>query len=458
LVASVVSSVATHEQSVAARKKARRDYGIARQRQAVGAIIGGLLRHWGREAPQAVYRSRRKSDFTGGRVPSRQYLAACDALVALGLVEQSRSVRYGTGIVWDEGSPEHFAGWAPRLWPTQALLDAAVHHGVMPATLETDFDGVYPSKPPAVLQPVQMFTLKTPRRNVKALIAIRRDDAEAARLIEKVTSYNAWIAEHAIAGCLPPRLKRVFTASWLLHGRWYAVGNEGCYQRLPEARRLKLTINGEAVAEVDVRASHLSIMHGLLGLQLPDGDPYEFPEVPRSVAKAWITATLGKGTAVTKWAIKAAKDHPKLLRHDPREVGAVICDRFPFLRRPAEAVAKAAGLDKLAHIGTPARLLTHRLMSIEAQALTGAMEYVKGSGALALPTHDGLLVPVSAVRYARAGLDGAYSWAANRVRVTCTVEVAPDMPRAESTEALQRPTAASGTEVPEVAQESPSRP
>src|SRR3954452_5995923 len=56
-----------------------------------------------------------------------------------------------------------------------------------------------------------------------------------------------WISEHEIAGCLPPRLKRVFTASWLLGGRWYAVGAEGNYQRMPESERLGLTINGEPV-------------------------------------------------------------------------------------------------------------------------------------------------------------------------------------------------------------------
>jgi hypothetical protein len=37
-------------------------------------------------------------------------------------------------------------------------------------------------------------------------------------------------------------------------------------------------------------------------------------------------------------------------------------------------------------------------MAIEAKALAGAIEYVKGWGALALPMHDGLLVPESGAR------------------------------------------------------------
>jgi hypothetical protein len=61
-------------------------------------------------------------------------------------------------------------------------------------------------------------------------------------------------------------------------------------------------------------------------------------------------------------------------------------------------------------------------MAIEAQALTGAMEYLRGSrGVLALPMHDGLIVPVSGAGHVAGGLKGAYSWAANRVRIRCKI-------------------------------------
>ena len=43
------------------------------------------------------------------------------------------------------------------------------------------------------------------------------------------------------------------------------------------AERLKMTINSEPVAEVDIRASYLTIFLSLHGIQLPDGDPYELP-------------------------------------------------------------------------------------------------------------------------------------------------------------------------------------
>ena len=40
---------------------------------------------------------------------------------------------------------------------------------------------------------------------------------------------------------------------------------------------------------------------------------------------------------------------------------------------------------------------------------------------LALPTHDGLIVPVSGAGHVAGGLGGAYSWAANRVRIRCKI-------------------------------------
>jgi hypothetical protein len=348
VVTEIAAQVANYEATSGTRKTSRRQSGLDKQRQAVAAIVGGLLRHWGRREPHAVFRSRTPAAFTGGPVAARQYLSACDALVALGLIHQSRSIRYG--LLWDDKGPEVFLGKAPRLWPTQSLLDIVGQHCLTPATLAEDFGDTYPTKPPVVPEPLQVFALKQKEGAEKRPIRIRHGNPEATRIREEVASYNEWVAQHDIRGCLPPRFKRVFTALRLLGGRWYAVGNEGNYQLLSETERVRITIDGEPIVEADVRASHLSIMHGLLGLPLPEGDPYEFPDVPRSVAKAWITATLGKGSPVKRWADRAAKDNPELLDFDPKRVGEVVCERYPFLRRPAQAVTDAAGLSGMTHI------------------------------------------------------------------------------------------------------------
>jgi hypothetical protein len=130
VVMEIAAQVANYEATSGTRKTSRRQSGLDKQRQAVAAIVGGLLRHWGRRQPHAVFRSRTPAAFTGGPVAARQYLSACDALVALGLIHQSRSIRYG--LLWDDGGPERFLGKAPRLWPTQVLLDTVGRHGPDP--------------------------------------------------------------------------------------------------------------------------------------------------------------------------------------------------------------------------------------------------------------------------------------------------------------------------------------
>lgn len=424
LLADLAARVAALETASPDRKTKRRAAGLTKLNGAIGAIVGGVLRRWKRSEPQAVFRSRTPANFTGSPVAARQFLTAMDGLTSLGFINGSKAIRFFV-VSWGPGL-DVYQGKAPRYWPSSALLLAATKHGVTPATIATDFTDIIPTKPPAIPKPVQVFAVKQRGKRDKVPLPLERLADQGVRIRQGIEDANAFAARHDVQGCLPPRWYRVFVECPLLGGRWQAAGREGVYQVMPKPERLaRITIDGESVAEVDVKASHLSIMHGLLGLPLPEGDPYEFPAVPRAVVKAWITATLGKGSPVSQWAKKATKQDPELLRHAAKEVGRLICDRYPFLRTPAKVVARAAGLDRLSHIGPPERLLTHRLMAIEAQALTGAMEYLRtGRGVLALPVHDSLIVPQSGVGHVGGGFDGAFSHVA-KLRVRWTVETAP---------------------------------
>ena len=396
----------------------------AKLADAVAAIVGSLLKNWARSPARPVFRSGKAASFSDGPIAYRQFTAAMAGLEGLGFVVRQQG--YQRAIDW--GDVKSWFGKAARFWPSAGLLRLVAEHGITAENAQQHFRASAPKRPPIVRKLVAVNSMKrtigyvTGQGHKEAL----KDDALGAdleRIRNGVEQANAFAAEQDVRGCLPPRWKRVFTVNSLLGGRWIAVGREGVYQTMSEGERLaRITINGEPVVEADVQASHLSIMHGLLGLPLPPGDLYEFPKVPRPVVKAWITATLGKGTPVTKWAIKAAKDNPDLGGHDPKRIGRIICDRYPFLTSPAAAVAVPAGLDRLKDIDTPARLLTHRLMAIEAQALTGAMEYLRASrGVLALPMHDGLIVPLSGERHVGGGLDGAFATLA-KVRVRWTIK------------------------------------
>lgn len=411
LVEAVAALVEASEDAREGRRYARGKPRQAKLRRAVAAVVGGVLRSWGRHG-RAVYQLREPKAFSGGLVGHRQFIAVVDGLTAFGLLQASPAIRYG--IEW--GDSTSFLGKAARLRPAQPLLDLAMQHGVTPATVRADFGVEFSRKPPAT--PTALVVrrhLKEPRSKGQSrperrgVIITGPDDKAAQRLSAGVLDANGWAAAHDVRGCLPPRWWRPFGPDWSLGGRWTALGVSGVYQRLSKEARRSITINGEATVEVDIQAAHLSIMHGLLGLGLPDGDPYAIAGLPRAVVKAWVTATLGKGSPVRHWAAGAMVGTPELAGMDAAAVRSAVVAKYPFLAAPAKAVAAAAGLDGLCHLGTPERLLTHRLMALEAAGLTAAMHFLRVDRAmLALPVHDSLIVPARAVRVTREALGLAF--------------------------------------------------
>jgi len=391
--------------------------------RAVGAIAGGTLRSWRKGEP--VYHPRDSKAFTGELVTHRPFIAAVDGMVALDLLH----TRQHSNRPYDWGEDGFsFTGLAARLWPTQRFLELASEHGVTPDTVRDTFDLEFSTIPPVLPRHlVERRPLSEPRRSdrkavrpVQAIIPIAGDEA-AQQLAEWVAEANAFAAEHDVQGCLPPRWKRIYGPSWLLGGRWYALGASGRYQALPKTRRAAITIDGQPTAEIDIQASHLSILLGLLGLGLPDGDPYEFSALPRSVVKKWITATIGKGTPVVRWAQRALNDQPELAGFSPHTVGAAVMERFPFMAAPAESVAGPARLAELSDIGRPSRLLAGRIMGIEADALSVAMDYLRCRGVLALPIHDSLVVPADRIAVTEDTLKRAFHGRA-RAKVRTKIE------------------------------------
>ena len=114
---------------------------------------------------------------------------------------------------------------------------------------------------------------------------------------------------------------RVFNnRSWDKGGRLYSVG-EHTYQQMPEAERIKMTINGEPVAEIDIRASHLTIYHAMVGQPLEgSSDPYALAGVDRSIGKLWTLASFGNTRPATRWPRKMVKDYRNETGKDLRKV------------------------------------------------------------------------------------------------------------------------------------------
>ena len=66
-----------------------------------------------------------------------------------------------------------------------------------------------------------------------------------------------------------------------------------------------MTINGEEVCEIDIRASYLTIFHALYGEPFDaTNDPYDVPGLgpeARDVVKMWVTASFGNNAPIEKW-------------------------------------------------------------------------------------------------------------------------------------------------------------
>lgn len=228
------------------------------------------------------------------------------------------------------------------------------------------------------------------------------DNPIVHRISAEVEAQNALARATAIEGCGVPVWHRQFVgAIGLGGGRWTAKGSES-YQSLPKADRLRLRINGEPVAEIDIRAAHLCLLHGLMRLPMPQGDPYGFdPAIPRQVIRAWIVAALSTGMPPRRWPSSIKRELPELSEYPLTTVTKAAIARYPFLAEPWRAIAS------LSHIAPPNLLLTHRLTAIEAEIISRTLAVLRVSGILGLPTGDGVIVALSAVPAAIAALRAA---------------------------------------------------
>lgn len=382
------------------RRRARGPAEAAAFRRAIGAIVGSALGAWWRHGVP-VSQSRKASAFTGLPIGARTARGAADALTAAGLLHHYQGYRRQVfpGIYGE--------GWSSRWHPTAALLTLAGTYGIAPDTVADAFrrggaETIRPAAPPDLVE-------------VKPLGKSRLDGEALAASIETVASLNERAASVPVQGCPLPVFRRTYHGTG--HGRFYALGGGGLsFQQMPAEDRLRdITIGGEAIAEVDARASHLTILHALANAPPPEGDPYAFPGIPRAAVKAFVTMTIGSGRPARQWArdVERGDGWPPL-----GDLRAAVVSRFPFMRCPAMLVP----LDFLPDVGRE-RALGPYLMRLEADALATAMGILwREHRTLALPLHDCLLVPRSAASNTAEAMRIGYLLHAGeepRVSVSC---------------------------------------
>jgi hypothetical protein len=402
LVAALVDKVeaAERDQRRAYRRGEDRRTGLA---LAVAALAGGVLLNAARRGRREwSWQTLATSAFAGEPVTKRHFDAARAGMIGCGLVETedafTRFHNFGTGTAAKERRATRFRA-APALF---ALAEA---HGLALGTMERHWRRDRPRVEPAPLVLRDLSKRDHGHRNERVAGAPLPipDTAEARALADGVRALNAYMRGVVVEGCDPPVFRRGFTRDLSHGGRWYALG--ASYQGMPAGGRVaRLRIGGEPVAEVDVRASALVTLHGLLRLPLPEGDPYADLGFPREAVKAWVAQTVGAGKVAEAWGrevvAEAAERGMDLRTFDAAAVGAATLARFPFL----------SSLPALLQCEAEPRLTSLRLQRLEADALTGAMVYLREVREVpALPMHDGLIVPTSAVAATVEAMRGAWA-------------------------------------------------
>ena len=173
-------------------------------------------------------------------------------------------------------------------------------------------------------------------------------------------------------------------------GRLYSAG-EDSYQNLPDTERWKMTINGEPVHEVDVRASFTNILYAFHRSNF-EGDPFSVPALgpnSRGAVKMFVSATIGNGKPVKRWSTRHVKGFLE-------ETGLSLEQTWPFAQVAEATLQQHPLLARLGEIKGKRAITWADLMWVESEAIVRTILDLKRNYAIpSYPVHDSLIVPRS---------------------------------------------------------------
>ncbi len=364
---------------------AQRPTSAPKLRIAAEAMLADLLaaqRHtqWARRALSA-------QSFVGKPVTRRMFDTLRKALVAAQLVEVIPGYYQHDTI----GGPK---GFETLFRPSQPLLDLAAAHGVSLESLPEHFTSermVAPASKDLLVLKGQKPQRVGRTKEQGATLSIAPGDEEATRLLVELDELNAYLAAAPIEGFAFSGLRRIFNNGddpafrWQWGGRYYPVPGGDNYVKWKggkEARAASIRLHGERVGEVDLSASHLTVLYGLLGEPFDAAeDPYGPAGASRDRVKRWVTYALGKGSVGAHEGNWYAKAREWALRRHP------ILERY-----------EGSGLTTL------------DLQFHEAEIIKDAMRRLRDlEGVAVLPVFDSLVAPLSKLEAAERHLRDAVS-------------------------------------------------
>jgi|GEM_PF-529288 len=358
-------------------------------RLAVGALLADLLLNVkADQLPNPVYRSMRSNAFTGGPVTYRAFNEVQAALVDLGLLERFRGYNQVTpALNYETGEMGQMTrGKAARFRGTPALYRLCHDHKVHPDQLNHHFH-----RPP----PVDLVTLKAGStwhwgRKITGDRMVCPPGPQLETITDQIRDINRFLSDIRIDGGHHVGFQRMFSMgdasdfAWNKGGRLYSAGPNN-YQTEKKERRIEMRLNGVGVVEIDIEASFLTILHGLTQTPWPlsdNADPYAIDDVPRNIAKSWLTSSIGSGVAIKKWPKRTIEGYLK-------KTGRTLKDDYPVANVGAAMIQRIPLLGRLDAIGMD----WADLMFEESEIMIATMRRLMNMGVPSLPVHDSILVP-----------------------------------------------------------------
>ncbi|WP_157223379.1 hypothetical protein [Rhodovulum sp. PH10] len=339
LVDKISGLIAEHE-----KRKRKRGSKQAQFDATAAGFLGDLLVAVTEENPQGwVYRPMGRSRFSSSDVTYHDFKSLTDEMTQLRLIEEKPG--FSERFQWDDDdepcmgrkAATRFRASSPDLW------EAANSLGISSHNVRTHFILRLPSYPLILRGQSGRHhnhweetgsTIKFPHTRETDLLA------------NEVKELNEFLDQIEIRGGTHRDYNRIFNKGnddnfhWNKGGRLYSQGDE-TYQRLNKEERLRMTMDGEPVSELDIRASYLTILHSVHGCPLDQSnDPYVLPELglnARGAVKSWCAVTFGSEKHFDRWPTKIiekylSKTGRKLGRDYPvRMIRDHVCRHYPLL-------------------------------------------------------------------------------------------------------------------------------
>ena len=409
---SLVKTIAYRIEAHESRKRKRRQSDQKSFLMCVEAVTAFILRSAAVPLSPWCYRSLHRQGFSDAEVGADTFIKVIRSMEALGLVTSHRGGNQANPFHQPGGvSKAYNPGLASRFKASDRLIDLADEHGVVLKEVDTHFHTLKPTKV-IICRPKTKKEGRFKKRSRS--ISFERDD-RTKYLERKVLELNDYLYEQELGGGLFTGYQRIFNEgdhpafNWDRGGRLYCVGDDN-YQLLKKEERLKMTINGERVAEIDINASYLTILLSQLGGEIPsDGDIYNIDGLPREVVKAWVTATLGFDGFHDRWPVGLTAALRK---------GGINTSRRLTMKTVEERVLKAIpALTKWPTSG----LSWSQLMYMDSTQVQIAMEKLRNNHNIpSYSVHDSLIVRRKDVNATKAELKQSYKV---RFGVECRLSV-----------------------------------